>query len=222
MLTSSSRETNLVPTIPKMRRLSLLAMRIQVLPSARLDWIQFNRADGNTWIRIASSDSLRIFGIVGTKFVSLEEDVNISYTLAGGNFFEDFHTRNFFFGGNLGAMVQYCRGKLELDAALKVGLGLNYYQTTILGRNSVGSPTQVFTSNANIGYYENSVFSAVPEVNLNASYAVTEHLSVRVDYTFLAMTNVQRPGSEISTTLGGAPYTPTRETFYQHGVNFGG
>ena len=178
------------------------------------EWIQFNRADGNTWIRIASSDCTRIYGIIGTKFVSLEEDVN----LHTGTLFEDFHTRDAFIGANVGVVVQYNMGRLDLDGAFKVGLGMNSYTTTIL---STAAPAGILASATNIGYFENTVFSAVPEFNLGVSYRVTERISARFGYTFLAFSNVQRAGTEVTQTLGGSPYTPARETFLLNALNFG-
>ena len=183
------------------------------------EWIQFTRADANNWVQIASGQYERIYGIVGAKFMQLEEDLAASYTTAGANF-DDFHTRNNFIGVNVGLLIQYSRGRWDADAALKCGLGENYYQTTILGRSSLGGAT-LFTSPVNIGYFENSVFSVVPEVNLGLGCHLTERLAVRAGYNFLAFTNVQRPASQVSQTTGGVVYSPARETFLLHGANFG-
>jgi hypothetical protein len=192
-------------------------------------WTQFNKVDGNTLLRLWNTNSTRFYGLVGTKFMSLEEDINMVYMAGGGALFDEFHTRNMFYGVQLGFRVEHCAGPWNFDLTAKISLGGNYTNTTILGANTINSPTQVFTNDANIGYFENTVFSAVPEVLGNISYRVTDRLSLRIGYNFLAYTNVQRPGSQILQNIApglAAPhlqpvFPDVRQTFILNGVNFG-
>ena len=192
-------------------------------------WTQYNRVDGSTLFRIRCNDRMRIYGIIGTKFVVMEEDVSFNYNFAGGPVFEDFHTRNNFYGGQVGVLVTYSAGRIDLDGAAKVGLGADYYNTTILGRNASNLPTQAFTNDANIGFYENTVFSAVPEFNGNVNYRLTDRISLRAGYTVLFFTNMQRPGAQIVQNIApglasphtGPRFPGIRDTFIMNGLNFG-
>ena len=104
----------------------------------------------------------------------------------------------------------------------RAALGANYINTFILGRNTSpligGVNSQAFTNNGNIGYRESTLFSVVPEARADVSYRVTDRLSVRAGYSFLAFTNVERPGAQIA---AGPAFGNVKETFYIHGANFG-
>jgi len=192
-------------------------------------WTQFNKVDGNTLLRLWNTNTTRFFAIVGTKVMSLEEDINMVYNAGAGPLFDEFHTRNMFYGVQLGLKMERCSDPWSFDLTAKISLGGNYTNTTILGANTINSPTQVFTNDANIGYYEKTVFSVVPEILGNLSYRVTDRLSLRIGYNFLAYSNVQRPGSQIVQNIApglAAPHTQpafpdVRETFVVHGANFG-
>jgi hypothetical protein len=68
-----------------------------------------------------------------------------------------------------------------------------------------------------------------PEINANLTYYLSDRLSVRIGYNFLAYTNVQRPGSQIVPNIAPAFAAPhlqpafpnVRETFVIHGLNLG-
>ena len=89
---------------------------------------------------------------------------------------------------------------------------------------------QVFTNDANIGFFETSLFSVMPEANVNLIYQFAPRIQLRVGYNFAAITNVMRPGPQIVPNLdppaaGGLHDQPVlpfnTSTFIVHGVNFG-
>ena len=192
-------------------------------------WTQFNNVEGLTLLRLWNTNTWRIYGIVGTKFMSLEEDVNLVYTAGAGPLFDEFHTRNVFYGVQAGLKMVRCSGPWEFDLSGKLALGGNYTNTMILGANTINAPSQLLTNDANIGNFENTVFSVSPEINANLTYYLSDRLSVRIGYNFLAYTNVQRPGSQIVPNIGPAFAAPhlqpafpnVRETFVIHGLNLG-
>jgi hypothetical protein len=197
-------------------------------------WSEFESDDANSLFRLWHNDYFRIYGVFGVKFVNLEEDVSFLYSVVdpASLWFDEFHTRNEFWGANLGLQMMFTSGIWNLDVALKCGLGVNYAAISVFGSNTsaAASNTQILTNDANIGYWESSLFSVAPEVNVNLSCQVAPRILLRAGYTFLAFTNVARPGEQIvqnldpATTAGmhNQPVLPFRTTtFMIHGVNLG-
>ncbi len=217
-------------------------------PSTYSTWIQFGDSDFNMLRQVSQNDNTRVYALYGAKIAYLEEDAKFNYVLGKGigilpvglaNFLDEFHTRNGFFGGDAGLMVKSNFGRFTADLSARCAIGVNYTSTTVLGSNNapaglalggVGGNTQVYTNDSNIGYRECGYFSVIPEFDGNLTYHVTNRLSVRVGYTFIAWTNVLRAGDQINPTLapvavGGvhtAPVYPAlTNTFIIHGINFG-
>jgi putative beta barrel porin BBP7 len=214
-------------------------------------WSQFGDSSIDMLRKISSNDNTRIYAIYGTKIAYEEEDAAFNYVIGrgvgnlggGANFLDEFHTRNGFFGGDLGMMVKSNFGNFTADFAARCALGINYTSSTTIGTNNatvavagtggaaVGANTQVFTNDNNIGYREAGYFSVIPALNANLAYNFSERLSVRIGYTFIAWTNVERAGDQINPTLapiagiGGihtAPAFPSATTtLLIQGVNFG-
>ena len=159
---------------------------------------------------------------------------------------DSFHTYNNFYGGQLGARASYTLGSFVIDGYAKVGLGTTQQVTVINGSSSLIVPgaatvtvpggVYALSSNSGRGYHES--FSVVPEAGFNIGYKVTDWAAVRVGYTFLYWTNVQRPGEAIDRVVnqslvptdfsfgspGGANrpvFVPQTKDFWAQGINFG-
>jgi len=197
-------------------------------------WSEFNFAELNDLRRLWQNDNFRLYGILGVKYAQLEEDVSFLYSTVtpGSIFLDEFHTRNDFWGVQLGLWMAVTNGNWGADVALKCAFGVNYAAISVMGSNTSPAPsnTQVLTNDANIGYFESSFFSVLPEVNANLWYQLTPRLQLRAGYNFLALTNIIRPGQQIVQNLDPAavggfhnqpqlPFATT--TLLVHGLNLG-
>jgi hypothetical protein len=185
--------------------------------------------------------------LVGVRYLNLEESINIvenptilSGTGAGTSFlvFDQFHTRNQFVGGQIGARREWGWRNWTLDVTGKLGLGSTHQKVDINGSTSIngGAPlTGGLLATSNIGSYSRDHFSFVPELGVNVGYQLTPRLRAFVGYNLLYWTDVARPGDQINlninpTTvprLGGATTSTghlpgiNNSDFWAQGVNFG-
>ncbi|HMC65633.1 MAG TPA: BBP7 family outer membrane beta-barrel protein [Gemmataceae bacterium] len=159
-----------------------------------------------------------------------------------------FNTRNNFYGGQLGLLTEWRRGRWSLDARWKVALGATHEVVNITGAQLVtppGGSTSVFVGGldalpSNIGRHDRTRFAVVPEVGVNLGFNFTPWLRGFLGYNFLYWSNVVRPGEQIdreinvrqipgpnfptggSNTTVARPTVPFKSTdFWAHGVNLG-
>jgi Putative beta barrel porin-7 (BBP7) len=121
-----------------------------------------------------------------------------------------FRTQNQFIGPQLNLRYQETIGNFCLEILGKVALGSTQQSVIVSGTsNHLSARGQVLdTANggflalpSNIGTFNSSTFSVVPEVNVKLGYNFTRHLNVFVSYDFLAWTNVVRAGEQIDRTV---------------------
>jgi hypothetical protein len=176
--------------------------------------------------------------IVGYRFLFLEEDLTLlttehdSVTYFPGQFIntaDQFNTRNFFNGGQLGLRREWSRGAWSLSTTLKVALGNTREVIHVRGSSTTNSgagfafaipvqtvPSGIYAEPTNIGRFQIDRFAALPEVMIRVSRQVTDHLQLFVAYNLLYLTSVARPGDQIDGTINaselvsfyGLPQTP--------------
>jgi hypothetical protein len=157
------------------------------------------------------------------KFLSLDESLNItsaSSTLAGGisvlqgrafaspsvlSVTDNFRTTNNFYGGTLMARANAHVEAFTWSLTGKLGLGWmdsNLYTTgssTITSANpAITSNGGLFAAGPNLGTFNSSKFTVIPEFALNMNAQVTSHIALNVGYNFLYVNNVLRPGDQIT------------------------
>jgi len=198
--------------------------------------------------------------ISGARYLELNEGLSIAeYTqvapgatgtaLDGANIaaFDQFNTRNQFYGGQIGARTEVWWNRLFANVTGKIALGDTHQTVNINGATRITTttgpaivlPGDLLTAPSNIGNYSRDQFSVVPEVGVNVGYQVTNNVRVYVGYTFLYWSNVQRPGEAIdlqvnSTRVPTAPFfgvAPSgppaplfsfhNSDFWAQGINFG-
>lgn len=195
--------------------------------------------------------------IGGFRYLDLHEGIFITEAgtlfpngqpFGGSSFvvFDNFDTRNQFYGGQMGLSSEVRRGRWFVNLRGLVALGNTHQTINIAGGQTVtapgwhsaklpGRPASGLPSNS--GRFTRDHFSVVPEAGINLGYQVTDHLRAYVGYTFLYWTNVVRPGEQIDRVLdvnqipnftnGPAvtqvrPIVPFRQTdFWAQGMNFG-
>jgi hypothetical protein len=166
----------------------------------------------------------RIDLLLGFKYMRLTEDLDITedVTRLTGGFpgiapnalgavvSDSFSTTNEFYGGQVGLIGEYRRGRWYLDTTLKVALGQMNQTVRISGAQQVrltNGLTQTVAGGllalpgANIGTYSQNKFAVVPEATINLGYHVTPRLRLFVGYNLLYASSVLRPGDQIDTNL---------------------
>jgi hypothetical protein len=202
----------------------------------------------------------RVSLLSGFRYLQLDEGLGITESsqvspalpagrpLFGGSSItiaDQFDTHNYFYGGQVGAQVGICWGRLFVDALGKVALGATHEVVDVHGATAITSPagTTVVTpvgflaSASNSGHFTRDVFAVVPEIGINVGWQITTHLRASVGYTFLYCSSVARPGDQVDVGLSGTqlptdtrfnpgagparPAVLLRDTdFWAQGINF--
>jgi hypothetical protein len=170
--------------------------------------------------------TVRLLG--GFRYLNLQEALDVREDIALGpdvsRFFgpqfafennaqatvlDSFETRNQFYGGQVGLATQWRLGTWTLDLFGKVGLGATQQRVTIDGSQTIDSPLigrrdfrgGLLALSSNIGSYERTVFSVVPEAGVTMGKQFGSHVRVFAGYNFLFWSNVVRPSDQIDRGL---------------------
>ena len=179
-----------------------------------------------TW-QIAPAGKLRMDLLGGVRYLRLREGYSLTthspYIAPFGddiwNTTDKFDTTNDFYGVQAGIRAQYDQRAYFANATAKVAVGA-MAQTAGVSGSLVTNDFNNFTSTqtfsggyfalpTNIGNYSRTAFAVVPEVTLNFGYRITPAATIIVGYSFLYMSNVARPGNQISRTIN-----PSQSTSY--------
>ena len=222
--------------------------------------------DLNVVRSVSRGGPLHVDLLGGYRYLNLSEDLDIGQNSVagapitlGGNIllpaansvvvFDSFHTRNEFYGPQLGARVEFCGERLFLTGLVKVALGDSHEVVGLGGytsRSGVGTvagvtPGGLLVAASNAGQHSHDEFAVVPEVDVNVGYQINKVFRVFLGYTFLYWSDVVRPGDQINravnpnlipispgfrgTTTGVGPLQPSfsfqRTDFWAQGLNFG-
>jgi hypothetical protein len=168
-------------------------------------------------------DGLTFDGLAGFRYLNLEERLGLrrsATTLPGANRFflgaqapgtstaniaDEFDTQDQFFGGELGARVDYTWNKLTATALAKAALGgnldiVNIHGTTTLiqpGLATVTVPGGLLAGASNSGRFHESPLCWSPELRAQLGYQLTDHIRVFAGYTWMYWNEVARPGNQI-------------------------
>jgi len=173
---------------------------------ATLNWHNtYNREGGN----------ISLFG--GVRWLRLDERYNsfdTSTTLGGAGFnasFSDtFTTYNQFLGGQVGVDMHYKMGRITFGVVGKVAVGPNYQTILINGQTivtnqatgaSISDAQGLFAQPTNVGRYNSTRTTILPEAEAKISFDITECIRFSVGYAYLYMNNVVRPGDQIDRTV---------------------
>jgi hypothetical protein len=182
--------------------------------------------------RLVRTPQYRVDVLAGLAYRRLKEDLNMWYGLGlindtqlngtfGGNAQDSFSTTNDFYGARLGTRVSSTFGRFSIDATASLALGATVQQLAIAGSGTffgslatqTQSPYGVFAQQSNIGSYTRVPFSAIPELNLRVSYALTDSLEVSIGYNVMYWSNVIRPGPQIDRMINTSAGTQRQDFF---------
>jgi hypothetical protein len=188
----------------------------------------------------------------GFRYLNMSESLDIgqSTTLLPGGalvpgttvvIVDQFGTRNEFYGGQLGARVDY-GDRLVVSGFGKIALGSTHEVINLAGfTNGIpGGARQggLLVLSSNAGSRAHDEFTAVPEIGINVGYQVCRCIQLFAGYTFLYWSDVARPGDQINRVVNptlvpasrtfGTPVGPAqpsfsfqRTEFWAQGLNFG-
>lgn len=115
---------------------------------------------------------------------------------------DQFETQNDFDGFDFGFDWDYCCGKWGINALTKVAFGQVRRRASIRGWTNVTEPglaTQFYDGGllaapSNIGHYESSDFTVIPEAGLNLYYQLSCKLRLNFGYSLIFFSDVARAG----------------------------
>lgn len=198
---------------------------------------------GPVWRFFDNGNRVTFDALTGFKFLKLDEGLTITDFAAaqrGGiavfqgrgfpspatTFVSDtFETDNSFYGGVIGLRSNYHVEAFTFSLTGKLGLGTMNQAIRVGGSTTLagGSPSPTttgggfFSTSANSGRFERDEFTVVPELLANVSVQVTRSLTLTVGYNYMCVTDVVRPGDQLSTQIN-ATLVPTSPNF---GARFG-
>lgn len=214
-------------------------------------------SEANGLFNVLRGDSLAIDLLGGFRYLDLQEGLGIT----GNGFITDsdgvstvnaigtdyFGTHNQFYGGQLGARLNWYGQKWFLNVCGKVALGETHQTLSVNGNSQVLNPTgdfvgiappvslgSVYSQPTNIGQSSVNRFTVVPEIQFKIGYALTSHCRAFVGYDFLYWGSVLRPGNQLDGSVndtqrfgqplvGAAQPQPIlqQSSFWAQGVSFG-
>jgi hypothetical protein len=182
-----------------------------------VDWSsRLQGAELNGVTRLGGYGFARLDLLAGFRYLQLDEglgiredlNVNPTFPQGGGSHIDvadQFDTHNRFYGGQLGARVQWQRERLFVNVLGKVALGVTHEVIGINGTTVFttpgGTPTAaqggLLALPSNSGHSSRDQFAVLPEVGVSVGYQITETLRLSLGYTFLYVSSVVRPGDQI-------------------------
>jgi hypothetical protein len=116
---------------------------------------------------------------------------------------DSFHTRNQFYGGQLGLRTEFNFCRIFVCGTGKIALGANHEEVNIFGTSTLSNSSLItvsggqFAGPSNIGRRKHDDFAVIPEVDLKVGYQITNWMRAFVGYDFLYISRVVRPGSQV-------------------------
>jgi hypothetical protein len=161
--------------------------------------------------------------LAGFRFAQLDEDLSLnlfSQAVDGGTeifqgaivpapgavaSIDRFHTRNQFYGGQIGLRGDMTRGKLILGVTGKLGLGSMHEVEEVSGTSvlltpgaaPITVPVGQFAGPSNIGRRSHDEFAVLPECQLRVGYQVNGWLRAYAGYDIMYLNHVIRPGNQV-------------------------
>jgi hypothetical protein len=193
-------------------------------------------ADVNLLSNVCCACCYRIDVLAGFRYLELDEKLQVTQNFMSTDGAEDdvwndeWHTRNQFYGGQLGGRARFCRESFFADVGAGVALGVTHEQVDISGGltqttfspgvDAFGNPivvAQVSRTNGGLlsqpGSSSRDRFAVVPEVNVDAGYEFNRFCRASVGYNFMYWSSVARPGNQV----GGVPRATD---FWAQGLTF--
>jgi hypothetical protein len=192
-------------------------------------------AEFNVVGNVLKAGEFRLDLLGGFRFLELNEKLNITQDFNSSDGSEEdtwedeFRTRNNFYGGQIGARLEFLRDRFFVDMTTKVALGATNQRVNIdgsltqaffsEGTDRFGNPTQNVQVNRYAGgllatpaAYRRDRFTVIPEVGINIGYQFNNFIRASLGYNFLYWSSVVRPGDQVTGV-------PRATDFWAQGLN---
>lgn len=191
----------------------------------------------------------KVFGrrtdlLCGFRYCALSDSLKIHDATTTSNaaeeHFDNFATRNNFYGGELGLRTQVYRGRWSFEVLTKIAMGNTHSLAEIAGATQItaNNQTSVYSygelaTRSNSGSYPKDAFTVVPQLSLEIGYQMNRHWRASVGYSILYWSSVLRSADQIDTMVdpsnvppgtGGLPlpqYSANVGSFWAQGINLG-
>jgi hypothetical protein len=193
-------------------------------------------ADLNLLANVCCACGYRVDVLAGFRYLQLDEKLQVIQDFISSDGTEvdlwndEWHTRNQFYGGQLGGRARFCRDSFFADVGAGVALGVTHEQVDIGGGltqttfspgvDAFGNPIvniQVSRTNGGLlsqpASFSRDRFAVVPEVNVDAGYEFNRFCRASVGYNFLYWSSVARPGDQVGSA-------PKATSFWAQGLTF--
>jgi hypothetical protein len=172
---------------------------------------------------LLNAPAYRVDMLAGYRVLRLDDDLKISDTstlTATGdivNSNDEFATRNYFNGVELGMKIEQHVGRWSLESLLKLGMGdthsivyINGYTIRTPSGDTALPPDKggLLALPSNMGTYGSDRFSMAPELGVTLGCDLTRRLRATLGYTFLYWGGVARPGDQIDLVVNGDQIPP--------------
>ena len=183
----------------------------------------------------------RVDALYGYRHFSLDEALTLTGVLtpATGRIqgTDRFRTQNDFHGFDMGLLTELEEGRWSLTLLGKFAIGLTDQRLRIQGTGNQNGG--IFAQPTNIGSYDNTAVTVIPEGSCTLSYALTCNLRARFGYSIMWISNVIRPAAQVDRRIDGRFLDATSarplnnplaffprerfeaESLFAHGLNFG-
>jgi len=214
-------------------------------------YTRFWGADTNLLLNLYRSNGLTVNLLGGFRYLQLQETINITansemltatnYTDNVGNVlvsapagsgvtvFDQFGTRNDFYGGQIGTQIEYILDRWSFGGVGTIAIGTTHETVFVNGFTNVyptnAAPVSLLGGNyatLQTGRYSMDHFAVAPSVQLNLGYQFTPCIRGQIGYDFMYLSSVVRPGTQIDNTYDGVvhPIVPmSNSSFWAQGIN---
>jgi hypothetical protein len=180
--------------------------------------LQLWGAEANAaFLLIPRSAGFQLTALVGFRYLDLEERLNIStfssalMTNPTTDLFQSdqFNTSNQFYGGQIGARVNWEGDHFAFDLTGKLAIGATHQVVDISGysaQTGPGGPNGVFpggffAQQSNMGHFTANRFTVIPSVEMKFYWLITSQLRGFVGYDFMYWNQVVRPGNQVDRNI---------------------
>jgi hypothetical protein len=161
--------------------------------------------------------------LAGYRFLYVGEDLTLRTTQNDdvlffvGQFvdtFDQFETRNYFNGGQIGLRRRWNRGAWSISSTFKFAMGSTHEVLKIRGSSTTNTgedflaeipvttvPGGIYAQPTNIGKYDRDRFAVLPEVALQLGFQVSPRVRLLLAYDFLYLSELARPGIQIDGSI---------------------
>jgi Putative beta barrel porin-7 (BBP7) len=132
------------------------------------------------------------------------------------NLVDEFGAGNHFNGGVIGVAAGWSNSNFSVDLQARLGIGATSRIVSIVGATQIASPGAATLNSvggllalpSNIGTYQSSDWSVVPDVDLKVGYQLTECARLTFGYSALYWTGVARAAEQIDLAVNPTQLPP--------------